>query len=91
MTTKVRVPTSAEHPLGTGAGITITETPAVGDEGAAPAPRQWFGLVLFLVGVVLFGLVAYRISTTLLLAYVGVLCLVVGVGLSYGAAPNEEA
>lgn len=89
MSTKIRVPTSVDHPLGDGTGITVTE------EGGQRPPvvlpvRQSFGALLFLTGLVLLGAVSYRLSFTLFLAYVSLACLVIGGALSYESAPTDE-
>jgi glucose uptake protein GlcU len=50
------------------------------------------GLLLFLVGLVLAGVTAFRISTTLGIGYVAVVLIIMGAALSYeNDATSEEA
>lgn len=92
---QIEVSTSVEHPLGDGSGVTVVhEAPPIGATPATakPAARQVAGLLLFLVGLVLAGVTAFRISTTLGIGYVAVVLIIMGAALSYeNDATSEEA
>ena len=92
---QIEVSTSVEHPLGDGSGVTVIhEAPpaTVIHTTTGPAARQVVGLLLFLVGLALAGVTAFRISTTLGIGYVAVVLIIMGAALSYeNDATSEEA
>ena len=89
MSETIVVPTSVEHPLGSGAGAVTLNASAPTPKGDRPAWRQVIGLALFLVGIVLGAVAAFRLSTTWGVGYLAVVLTVAGVALSYDT-PDEE-
>ncbi len=79
---RIRVPVDADHPLGSGEGVEY------GSPEKMVTGGQKVGLVLFVVGVALLGVVAFNLNFNLGLSYLAFLCLVFGVALSYQAS-NE--
>lgn len=92
MAEKIVVPTSADHPLGDGSGVSVTTVEPT-PKRTTPRNYQGVGLLFFLAGLLLVGVAAYRITPTLCFAYAGVALIVAGVSLSYerDTTTDEEA